>query len=149
MLELYVDVSLEKLRFGEAIGEVLQLVRRHGLLLPGTLVDFFKALAMCEGVVQNINPDSSFADYLQPLVRKLIYQAFAGPDLLGRLRDSAADAAELSIALPRRCYETLRADANEKPIGSAPQETVAISRTRRVACDQNTFDIFRFTGGLP
>lgn len=107
VLELYVDVSLEKLRFGEAIGEVLQLVRRHGLLLPGTLVDFFKALAMCEGVVQNINPDSSFADYLQPLVRKLIYQAFAGPDLLGRLRDSAADAAELSIALPRRIDRVL------------------------------------------
>ena len=83
VLELYVDVSLEKLRFGDAIGEVLQLVRRHGLLLPGTLVYFFKALAMCEGVVQSIDPDSSFADYLQPMVRKLIYQAFAGPDLLG------------------------------------------------------------------
>jgi ubiquinone biosynthesis protein len=107
VLELYVDVSLEKLRFGEAIGEVLQLVRRHGLLLPGTLVDFFKALAMCEGVVQNIDPDSSFADYLQPMVRKLIYQAFAGPDLLGRLRDSVADAAELSIALPRRIDRVL------------------------------------------
>jgi predicted unusual protein kinase regulating ubiquinone biosynthesis (AarF/ABC1/UbiB family) len=107
VLELYVDVSLEKLRFGEAIGEVLQLVRRHELLLPGTLVDFFKALAMCEGVVQNIDPDSSFADYLQPMVRKLIYQVFAGPDLLGRLRDSAADAAELSIALPRRIDRVL------------------------------------------
>lgn len=60
---------------------------------------FFKALAMCEGMLQTIDPDSSFTDYLQPMVRKLIYQAFAGPDLLGRLRDSAADAAELSIAI--------------------------------------------------
>jgi hypothetical protein len=77
------------------------------LLLPGTLVYFFKALAMCEGVVQSIDPDSSFADYLQPMVRKLIYQAFAGPDLLGRLRDSATDAAELSIALPRRIDRVL------------------------------------------
>jgi ubiquinone biosynthesis protein len=34
ILELYVDVSLENLRFGEAISEVLQLVRRHGLRLP-------------------------------------------------------------------------------------------------------------------
>jgi ubiquinone biosynthesis protein len=107
VLELYVDVSLEKLRFGEAIGEVLQLVRRHGLLLPGTLVLFFKALAMCEGMLQTIDPDSSFTDYLQPMVRKLIYQAFAGPDLLDRLRDSAADAAELGIALPRRIDRVL------------------------------------------
>jgi ubiquinone biosynthesis protein len=68
VLELYVDVSLEKPQFGDAIGEVLQLVRRHGLLLPGTLVLFFKALAMCEGVVQSIDPDSSFADYLQPML---------------------------------------------------------------------------------
>ena len=62
---------------------------------------------MCEGVVQNIDPDSSFVDYLQPMVRKLIYQAFAGPDLLGRLRDSVADAAELSIGLPRRIDRVL------------------------------------------
>jgi predicted unusual protein kinase regulating ubiquinone biosynthesis (AarF/ABC1/UbiB family) len=56
MLELYVDVSLEKLRFGDAVGEVLRLVRRHGLRLPGTLVLFFKALAMCEGILQTIDP---------------------------------------------------------------------------------------------
>lgn len=107
MLELYVDVSLEKLRFGDAIEEVLLLVRRHGLRLPGTLVLFFKALAMCEGMLQTIDPDSSFTDYLHPMVQKLIYQAFAGPDLLGRLRDSAADAAELSIALPGRISRVL------------------------------------------
>jgi ubiquinone biosynthesis protein len=52
ILELYVDVSLENLRFGEAISEVLQLVRRHGLRLPGALVQFFKALGMCEGILQ-------------------------------------------------------------------------------------------------
>jgi hypothetical protein len=51
--------------------------------------------------------DPSFADYLQPMVRKLVYQAFAGPDLLGRLRDSAADAADLSIGLPRRIDRVL------------------------------------------
>jgi ubiquinone biosynthesis protein len=81
VLQVYVDVSLEKLQFGEAIDEVLQLVRRHGLRLPGTFVLFFKALAMCEGMLQTIDPDSSFIDYLQPMVRKLVCQVFAGPDL--------------------------------------------------------------------
>jgi predicted unusual protein kinase regulating ubiquinone biosynthesis (AarF/ABC1/UbiB family) len=70
-------------------------------------VQFFKALAMCEGILQAIDPDSSFADYLQPLMGKLLYQAFAGPQLLGRLRDSAIDAAELSIELPRRIDRVL------------------------------------------
>jgi ubiquinone biosynthesis protein len=107
MLELYVDVSLERIRFGEAMNELLQLIHRHGLRVSGTLVQFFKALAMCEGMLEAIDPDSSFADYLQPMIGKLIYQAFAGPQLLGRLRDSAVDAAELSIELPRRIDRVL------------------------------------------
>lgn len=107
ILELYVDVSLEKLRFAEAISEVLQLVRRHGLRLPGALVQFFKALGMCEGILQTIDPDSSFADYLRPLTGKLVYQAYAGPHLAGRLGESAAEAAELLIELPRRVDRVL------------------------------------------
>jgi len=79
MLQLYVDVSLEHVQFGAAMGELLQLVRRHGLRLPGTLVQFFKALAMCEGILETVDPDSSFSDYLQPMIGKLVYQAFAGP----------------------------------------------------------------------
>jgi hypothetical protein len=46
---------------------------------------FFKALAMCEGMLQTLDPDSNFTDYLQPMALKLIYHAFAGPDLLSRL----------------------------------------------------------------
>src|SRR5262249_34133580 len=49
----------------------------------------------------------SFADYLKPMTGKLLYQAYAGPDLLGRLGDSAADAADLLIALPRRIDRVL------------------------------------------
>lgn len=107
MLELYVDVSLERLRFGDAIGELFQLVRRHRLRLPGMLVLFFKALTMCEGILQTVDPDSSFLDYLQPMIRKLVSHVFAGPQLLGRLRDSAMEAAELSIDLPQRIDRVL------------------------------------------
>lgn len=107
MLVLYVDVTLDHLRFGEAMGEMLRLVRRHGLRMPGTLVQFFKALAMCEGILQAIDPESSFTDYLQPMSRKLAYQATVGPQVLGRLRDSVVDAAELAIELPRRIDRVL------------------------------------------
>jgi ubiquinone biosynthesis protein len=102
MLELYVDVSLKNVRFGDAMGELLKLVRRHGLRVPGNLVQLFKALAMCEGILQAIDPDSSFSDYLQPIVGKLVLQEFAGRRSFDRLRDSALDAVELGIELPRR-----------------------------------------------
>jgi ubiquinone biosynthesis protein len=107
MLELYVDVSLERIRFGDAMNELLQLIHRHSLRVPGSIVQFFKALAMCEGMLESIDTDSSFSDYLQPMLGKLVYEAFAGPQFLGRLRDSAVDAAELSIELPRRIDSVL------------------------------------------
>ena len=107
ILELYVDVSLEHLRFAKAISELMQLVRRHRLRLPGAMVQFFKALGMCEGILQDIDPESSFADYLKPMIGKLMYQAYAGQNLLGRLGESAADAAELVTALPRRVDRVL------------------------------------------
>jgi hypothetical protein len=53
------------------------------------------------------NPEASISDYLKPMIGKLMYQAYAGPNLLGRLGDSAADAAELIIALPRRIDRVL------------------------------------------
>jgi len=102
LLERYVDVALENVRFGDAMGELLELIRRHGLRLPGNLAQFFKALAMCEGLLQTIDPDSSLADYIEPLVGKLVYERFAGDQWQDRMRDSAVDAAELSIGLPRR-----------------------------------------------
>ena len=107
ILALYVNVSLEHLRFGDALSELLQLVRRQQLRLPGALVQFFKALAMCEGLLQEIDPDSRFADYLRPMVGMLSYQAYAGPRLLGRLRDAAIEATELGIELPRRIDRVL------------------------------------------
>jgi ubiquinone biosynthesis protein len=99
LLGLYVDVSLENVRLGDAVSELLQLVPRHGLRVPANLVQFFKALAMCEGVLLAIDPESSFSDHLQPILGRLVYQELRqGVD---RVRDSALDAADLSIELPR------------------------------------------------
>jgi ubiquinone biosynthesis protein len=107
MLERYVDSSLENLRFGEAIGELLELIRRHGLRLPGNLALLFKTLVMCEGLLQQMDPDSSLTDYLEPAAGKLVYERFAGDHWAERMRDSAVDAAELSIELPRRIDRVL------------------------------------------
>jgi ubiquinone biosynthesis protein len=100
MLEHYADVSLRNLQIGDALGELLELVRRNRLRLPGSLVLFFKALAMCEGLLQAIDPQASFRDYLQPMATKMIRQE--AKDELSRARDSALDAIEFGLELPER-----------------------------------------------
>lgn len=107
MLERYVDVAMENVHVGKAIGDLLELVRCHSLHLPGNLAQLFKALAMCEGLLEQIDPDSSLNDYLEPMAGKLVYERFAGDQWAERIRDSAADAAELSIELPRRIDRVL------------------------------------------
>jgi ubiquinone biosynthesis protein len=107
MLAKYIDVSLDHVRIGDATEELLRLLREHGLRVPGNLVQFFKALAMCEGIMLAIDPDSHLVDYLRPMLGKLIYQQWAGTQSFERLRDSAIDAVELGIELPGRLDRVL------------------------------------------
>lgn len=108
LLEQYVDVSFDDVPLGNALGELLHILRRHQLRLPSNYAAFIRALAMCEGILQTIDPESSLSDYLQPMAGKLVYQGIAGGDgAADRLRDTALDAAQLSIELPRRIDRVL------------------------------------------
>ncbi|HEY0394423.1 MAG TPA: AarF/UbiB family protein [Candidatus Elarobacter sp.] len=108
LLERYVDVSFDDVPLGNALGELLHVLRRHQLRLPSNLASLIKALVMCEGILQTLEPESSLSDYLQPMAGKLVYHGIAGGDHAGeRLRDSALDAAQLSIELPRRIDRVL------------------------------------------
>src|SRR3981081_3140055 len=108
LVERYVDVSFDDVPIGNALGELLHVLRRHQLRLPANLAALIKALVMCEGILQSLDPESSLADYLQPMAGKLVYQGVAGGEgAVARLRDSALDAAQLSIELPRRIDRVL------------------------------------------
>ena len=100
LLELYAGLSLGKLQIGDALGELLELVRRNRRRLPGSLVLFFKALAMCEGLLQAIDPQASFSDYMRPMIEKMILQE--AEQELTRVRDSTLGAIELGLELPER-----------------------------------------------
>ncbi len=122
LLEQYVDVSFDDVPVGNALGELLHVLRRHQLRLPANLAAFIKALIMCEGILQALEPESSLSDYLQPMAGKLVYQGIAGGDHAAeRLRDSALDAAQLSIELPRRIDRVLGRDRARKPARVDPR----------------------------
>src|ERR1700730_910893 len=108
LLERFVDVSFDDVPLGNALGELLHVLRRHQLRLPSNLAALIRALVMCEGILQTLDPESSLTDYLQPMAGKLVYHGIAGGDhAVDRLRDSALDAAQLSVDLPRRVERVL------------------------------------------
>lgn len=107
LLERYVGESLENVRFGEAIGELLELVRRNRMRLPANYALLFKALVMTEGLLQALDPDASVGGLIEPMTDKILYGRLSGEDWVSRVRDSAVDAAQLSIDLPRRVDRVL------------------------------------------
>ncbi len=107
MLERYVGEDLERVRFGDAIGELLELIRRHRMRLPGNYALLFKALVMTEALVEVLDPGTSLSDLLEPLTGKVVYGQLSGDRWYERARDSAMEAAELGIELPRRVDRVL------------------------------------------
>lgn len=107
MLERYVGESLENVRLGDAIGELLELVRRHRMRLPGNYAQLFKVLLMTEGLLLTLDPDTNLSSLLEPLTDKLVYGPMSGDQWLNRARDAAVDAAQLSVDLPRRVDRVL------------------------------------------
>lgn len=107
MLERYVGESLENVRFGEAIGELLDLIRRQRMRLPGNYALLFKALIMTEGMLLTLDPNTNLGSLLEPLTDKIVYGQSSGDEWFNRARDAAVDAAQLSIELPRRVDRVL------------------------------------------
>jgi ubiquinone biosynthesis protein len=107
LLERYVGETLENVRFGEAIGELLELIRRNRMRLPGNYALLFKALIMTEGLLQLLDPETNLSTLLEPLTDKILYGRISGDQWINRVRDSAVDAAQLSIELPRRVDRVL------------------------------------------
>ena len=107
MLERYIGENLENVAFGEAIGELLELIRRYRMRLPGNYALFFKALIMTEGLLLALDPDTNLAALVEPLTDKLVYGQLSGDRWFERAKDSAADAAQLGIELPRRVDRVL------------------------------------------
>jgi ubiquinone biosynthesis protein len=137
MLEQYADLSLGRLEIGDALGELLELVRRNRLRLPGNLVLFFKAAAMCEGLLQAIDPQRSFSDYLRPMIEKMILQE--AKEELSRSRDSALDAIELGLELPHRLDRILaQIEQGDLQVWTRTQDSeVLIQRLERLAARLN------------
>lgn len=107
MLKQYVDVSFESVPIGNALGELLELFRRERLRLPPPIAQLFKAMLMCEGLLQRIDPEAGLSDFLEPLAGKLMHGGLTDGRWGERVRESVADAAELSVALPRRIDRVL------------------------------------------
>lgn len=107
LLDRYADAEAGKVDVAQAITGLLELVREHRLRMPGNFAQLFKAMVMCEMLIEQFDPRATLTEYAKPIVSHAYYERFSAGDLPWRAREGALDAAELAVELPRRVDRVL------------------------------------------
>ena len=102
LLARYFGRSIGEVSLRSAIGEILEIVRRHGLRVPRDLSLLFTVLIIAEGIVAELDPEFRFAEALAPYARRHLVAGMTTAGVMRRLEQFGVDLAELAAELPPR-----------------------------------------------
>ena len=108
LLERYFARSIGEISLRSALGDVLAIVRRHGLRLPPDLALLLTVLLVAEGLVAVLDPDFRFAEALAPYARRQLLAQVTPAAVRQRVEEFGADLAELAADFPGRLDRLLK-----------------------------------------
>ncbi|WP_374246954.1 ABC1 kinase family protein [Zoogloea sp.] len=104
----YHGVPLKQLDFGAMLGDVVGILREHGLALPPDLALMIKAFVTLEGLGRQLDPDFDIAGEAAPYLREVIL-AHHAPDAIARRGwRGLVSVADLLAGLPHDLARLLR-----------------------------------------
>ena len=113
LLERYFARSIGEISLRSALGDVLAIVRRHGLRLPPDLALLLTVLLVAEGLVAVLDPDFRFAEALAPYARRQLLAQVTPAAVRQRVEEFGADLAELAADFPGRLDRLLKTVESE------------------------------------
>jgi ubiquinone biosynthesis protein len=102
LLERSFGRGIGEVSLRSAIGEALEISRRHRLRIPRELSLLLTMLIIAEGVVAEVDPEFRFAEALAPYARRHLVSGIMAAEVIRRLEELGVDIAELAAHLPRR-----------------------------------------------
>jgi ubiquinone biosynthesis protein len=102
LLGRYFGRSIGEVSLQSAIGELLEIVRRHRLRVPRDLSLLFTVLIIEEGIVAEVDPTFRFAEALAPYARRHLLSGIDPAGIVRRLEEFGVDVVELAVELPSR-----------------------------------------------
>jgi ubiquinone biosynthesis protein len=109
LLARYFGRSLGEISLRSALGDVLEIVRRHRLRVPRDLALLFTVIIIDEGLTADVDPDFRFAGALAPFARRQLVAQLSPATAVRRVEQFGMDVAELAIDLPGRVNRLLGA----------------------------------------
>jgi ubiquinone biosynthesis protein len=107
VISRYGGMSLHELSAGEVTAQLTSIARRHKLQLPGELAVLMRVATMSEGIGLRLDPEFHYLEYATPFFRREWQRSHSLVSAARRVGRSAAEAAELSVELPRRVRRLL------------------------------------------
>lgn len=134
-----VDRPLGEISARETVNELLSLLRRHHIRMPGPLALLLKALVMMEGVGLQLDPNLDVFGIARPYVQQAIIEGLSPVALGDQALRGARDLSEVAIELPYQAAELIqRLNAGDLRIQTEERELrrvagAMIEATNRIA----------------
>ncbi len=91
---------VDQFELGEALNAMTAIIRRHKIILPSRVSMLIKMLVMLEGTAQQLSPDFSIAELLQPYQKQAFLDRLSPKRLLRRVFKAQRDWTKLIDTLP-------------------------------------------------
>ena len=108
-VDQYRGVPLKDLRMGAMLGDVVAILRSHGLALPPDLALMIKTFLTLEGMGRQLDPDFDMAAEARPFLQRALLARYAPSVLARRGRRAALGMYDLLRDMPRDLHRLLRA----------------------------------------
>lgn len=108
LITKYYNKSLNEIRIGELIGEVLGLVRNHHLMLSSELALLLTTLVVLEGLGRLLDPEFDFVAVTAPFARRITTQRYSPQALSQSFTRSARRMIRIATEMPESFSRLLK-----------------------------------------
>ena len=103
----YATQSLDQFDLSGALNDMIEMIRRHKILLPAQMALLIKVLVTLEGTGRMLTPKFSLMEVMRPYQRTLILRRFSPIRQFKRMRRLYMEMEHLAEVMPQRVLEIL------------------------------------------
>ena len=103
----YATQSIEHFNVGGALSDMVEIMRRYGILLPPTVAMLIKTLVTLEGTSKLLSPRFSLMEVMQPFQKGLMLRRLSPMRQAKKLRRLYLEVEQLVEILPQRVVQIL------------------------------------------
>jgi ubiquinone biosynthesis protein len=104
----YGHQPVEQFELADALREMTNIVRRHHIILPGSMTMLLKVLVMLEGAARRLAPRFSMVEVLKPYRTKMLARRMSPSRQFRKARRIAYEIEQLAEVFPRRLRDILQ-----------------------------------------